>query len=241
MKNSRNRLTPFLIIILLILIWILVAVIVYKLINGKLKNIKRLKIDDDLVQELYSSIDDDDIILYSKGEYDINNLPADYIVSKASKYLSPEDIEFNNKQFVLSYESLDGAVKTAFGPDIKYNLEDINTNVNTYLQEDGKDLKLQMAYDKNNKNYIGTYSKINKKDNILIKKELVSATKTDTVNLRIDYFFYKKDKKYQICNNAKCDKIIKEVKDLDDYDYQDFAIVSFLKASDEVYYYNSNK
>ena len=57
MKASRNRLTPFLVIILIVLIWILVSLILYKLMrNGTFSNVKRLKLDDDLVQELYLSL-----------------------------------------------------------------------------------------------------------------------------------------------------------------------------------------
>ena len=60
MKN-KNRLTPFLIISLIILIWILLAVLIFK--NSEIEKIidneKRIKINDGLIQELYDGILDE--------------------------------------------------------------------------------------------------------------------------------------------------------------------------------------
>ncbi len=242
MKASRNRLTPFLVIILIVLIWILVALILYKLMrNGTFSNIKRLKLDDDLVQELYSYITDEDIIIYSDHEYDLNTLPATYIFSKATRFMTIEDVEFTtNKQFKISYESLDSAIKTAFGPDIKYDLSKLNDTIKTNLELNDHKLLFKVKYDSVSNSYIGTYEEVTSPTPVLINHKLVMATKNDTVNLKVGYVFYKSGDKYQICDDYNCQKIVKEVDSLDNYDYEQFITVSLKKASDEVYYYNSN-
>ena len=74
-----------------------------------------------------------------------------------------------------------------------------------------------------------------------VYRRLVLATKTDTVNLRVGYAFYKESNgKYEICNDENCSKLINEVSDLDSLEIKDYVTVSFVKASDEVYYYASN-
>lgn len=242
MKASRNRLTPFLVIILIVLIWILVSLILYKLMrNGTFSNVKRLKLDDDLVQELYSYITDEDIIIYSNKEYQLDNLPDTYIFSKATRFMTIEDVAFtNNKQFKISYESLDGAIKTAFGPDIKYDLSKLNAEIKTYFELNDHKLLFNVKYDSTSNSYIGTYTEIIIPDSVLVHHELIMATKNDTVNLKVGYIFYKQGDRYQICDDYTCQKIIKEVDNLDNYEYDKFITVSLKKASDEVYYYNSN-
>lgn len=243
MKGNRNRLTPFLVIILLVLIWILISIIIFKLMeNGTIGNTKKLKLDDDLVQELYSYITLDDVKIYSSKDYDINTLPDTYIVSKASRFMTIEDIELlNNNRFVISSNSLDNFIKTAFGPDIKYDLKDIKGKVESNLELNENKLLLDMTYDKINNNYVGYYKEIKYENEVLVKKELVQATKTDTVNLKINYVFYKKNNnKYDICKDAECNKILESIDNIDDYQLKDSMIVSFSKASDEVYYYQKN-
>ena len=241
MKHSRNRLTPFLVIILIILIWILIAVVAYKLMHRNAFKGTKLKLDDDLVQELYNSVNDEDIILFSNNKYDLNNLPGEYLIRKASLYMTLEDIEFTNSMgFILSYESLDSAIKMAFGPDIKYNLKNFSGEVDTYLEMDEKRLHFKMHYDDTINSYVGSYEEVALDESIKVKRELLRATKTDTVNLRIGYFFYKeKDNKYQICKDASCKKIVKTIDSLD-IDYDNYIEVSMKKASDEVYYYYQN-
>lgn len=245
MKKSRNRLTPILVIILIILIWILAVTIIYKMVkNGTFIGSRKLKLNDDLVQELYSYVTDEDIVLYSNGKYDINSLPSDYIFSKATKFMTIEDIEFlDNNNFIISYESLDGAIKTAFGPDIKYDLSNINTQVKTYIEtEEEYKLVLDVKYNSKTKEYYGTYTTTGKKDEVIIKKELVEASKDDYVNLKVGYIFYKySDNKYKICNDINCSRVLKEVSTIDDYtDYDSYVTISLKKASDEVYYYYKN-
>lgn len=242
MKASRNRLTPFLVIILIVLIWILVALILYKLMrNGTFSNIKRLKLDDDLVQELYSYITDEDIITYAEHEYNLDTLPDTYIFSKATRFMTIEDVELTaNKQVKISYEALDSAIKTAFGPDIKYDLSKLNGQIKTNFELNDHQLIFNIRYDSVSKSYIGTYEEVITPSSVLVNHKLTMATKNDTVNLKVGYVFYKQTDKYQICDDYECKKIIKEVDNLDNYEYDKFIKVSLKKASDEVYYYNSN-
>ena len=87
MLKSRNRVTPFLVAILVVLVWILIFSIIYKFIkNNNNRRIKRLKLDDDLVQELYSYISSDDILVYSLEKYSLDNLPIDFIFEKATNF-----------------------------------------------------------------------------------------------------------------------------------------------------------
>lgn len=243
MKKSRNRVTPFLVAILVVLVWILIFSIIYKFIqNNNKRRIKRLKLDDDLVQELYSYITSNDILVYSKKEYTINNLPIEFIFSKATDFMTLEDIELNSKnEFKITYESLDSAIKTAFGPDIKYDLSDINGKIETNFEINDKKLLFNVKYDKNNKVYYGNYENIKDTKNINVKKELVQATKTNTVNLKIAYVIYKNGDKIQICSDNECTKIEKEIDNFDNYKYDKYVTVSLKKASDEVYYYDSNE
>ena len=243
MKISRNRVTPFLVAILVVLVWIFILSVIYKFIqNNNRRRIKRLKLDDDLVQELYSYITANDLLVYSKKEYNINNLPIEFIFSKATDFMTLEDIELNSKnEFKISYESLDSAIKTAFGPDIKYDLSDINGKIETNFEINDKKLLFNVKYDKNNKVYYGNYEIIQDIKNINVKKELVQATKTNTVNLKIAYVIYKNGDKIQICSDNDCTKIEKEIDNFDNYKYDKYVTVSLKKASDEVYYYDSNE
>ena len=240
MKHSRNRITPFLVIVLLVLVWILISVIVYKLIAKRLSNIKKLKLDDELVEELYSYVSDDDIFVFSDHDYTVDSLPDNYIIRKATSFMTIEDVAFSNNQIAISYESLDSAIKTAFGPDIKYDLTDFNGTVDTYLELDDYKLQFTMYYDKTTNSFVGTYQKVEHENDINVKRKLVQATKTDTVNLKIGYLFYKQGVNYQICSNSTCDKIIKEVSSLDDIEYDNYLVISLNKSSDEVYYYYKN-
>ena len=53
--------------------------------------------------------------------------------------------------------------------------------------------------------------------------------------------FYKFDNdKYKICSNEKCERVVKEVENIDDYKFDSFVNISLKKASDEVYYYYKN-
>ena len=167
-------------------------------------------------------------------------MPDYYIFSKATRFMTIEDIEIAGGQFKISFESLDGAIKTAFGPDFKYDLSNINAKVNTNFVLDDNLLVFDIKYDKSTNSYVGTYSTYTNSD-ILVNKKLLSATKDKYVNLTIGYIFYKHDTNYKICNNSSCDKIDKEVNSLDDIDYSDKIVVSLSKESDEVYYYNHSK
>ena len=142
---------------------------------------------------------------------------------------------------IISYESLDSAIKTAFGPDIKYDLSDINGKIETNFEINDKKLLFNVKYDKNNKVYYGNYEIIKDTKNINVKKELVQATKTNTVNLKIAYVIYKNGDKIQICSDNDCTKIEKEIDNFDNYKYDKYVTVSLKKASDEVYYYDSNE
>ena len=243
MKKSRNRVTPILVIILIVLIWVLFACIIYKLTKNGTIGVKRLKLEDDLVQELYSYTTDDDILLYSKSGYNIESLPSEYIFSKATRFMTLEDVELNDvtKQFSITQECLDSAIKTAFGPDFKAELKNIDASVKTDFELNEHKLLFKIKYDSSTNSYVGTYSEITTNDNILVTKKLLAATKSKTVNLRIGYYFYKFDTNYKICNDSKCDSIVEEVNSLDDLKYDKYITVSLKKASDEVYYYDSNK
>lgn len=242
MKKSRNRVTPFLLALLVVLVWVFIFSVIYKVIkNNNNRRIKRLKLDDDLVQELYSYVTNEDILAYSLNKYSIDSLPSDFIFKKATDFMTIEDVELNSKnEFKILYESLDGAIKTAFGPDIKYDLSDINSSIKTNFELNDNKLLFDVKYDKDNKYYYGTYTIIKDEKEINVKKELVQATKTNTVNLKIAYVIYKNSDKIQICSDYKCDKIENEIDNFDDYKYDRYVTVSLKKASDDVYYYNSN-
>lgn len=241
-KNSRNRLTPLLVAILICLVWILIFEIIYKVLhNDKLKNVKKLKLDDDLVQELYVGVSNDDILLYSTDNFKRETLPAKQIFRKATKTMTLEEVELNKGNFKISYEALDSAITTIYGPDFKYDLSDINGEVETYFEYEGSYLLFNVKYDKENKSYVGTYSKIEKKSDINVKRELVQAYKDKNINLKIGYVIYKQSDKYQICSDSTCSKIEKEVDSLDDYKYDKYIKVSLAKASDEVYYFSSSE
>lgn len=242
MIKSRNRVTPFLVGILVVLVWILIFSVIYKVLkNNNSHRIKRLKLDDDLVQELYSYITNDDIMIYSLDNYTIDNLPTNFIFRKATDFMTIEDIEMNSKnEFKISYESLDSAIKTAFGPDIKYDLSDINSSIKTNFELNDNKLLFNVKYDKNTNMYIGTYKIIKDEKEINVKKELVQATKTNTVNLKIAYVVYMNGDKIQICDDINCDKIEKEINNFDNYKYDKYVTISLKKASDDVYYYDSN-
>lgn len=241
-KNSRNRLTPFLVAILICLVWILIFEIIYKVLhNNELKNIKKLKIDDDLVQELYVGINNDDILLYSTGNFDLQNLPVTHVFKKATKVMTSDEIELNNGKFKISKVALDGAIETVYGPDFKYDLTNINGKVDTYFILDEQYLSFDVKYDKATDCFIGTYSKIDNDSDINVKRELVQAYKDKKINLKIGYVIYKQTDKYQICSDSTCSNIIKEVDTLDNYKYDSYVKVSLAKASDEVYYFSSSE
>lgn len=241
MIKSRNRVTPILVIILIAVFWVFIGVLIYKLQKYKsYEKITRLKLDDDLVQELYSYTTDEDIFYFSEKKYDITNLPDDFIFSKALKFLTPEDVYMKKGQFSISYSAINSGVKTAFGPDFKYDISKINSSVLTNFEVNDNKVVFNVKYNPSTKMYYGTYT-VSKNNDIQVSKKLVSATKTDTVNLEIGYVFYKYDTNYKICNDKKCTKIIKELENIDDYDYNNKTItVSLKKASDDTYYYDSN-
>lgn len=241
-RNSKNRLTPLLLGILIGLIWLLIFLIIYKVLHhNSLKNIKKLKLDDDLVQELYMGITDDDLLLYTTGKYTSSDLPVNYIFKRATKSMTREDIEFNKDTFKISYDSLDSAIKMVYGLDFKYDLSKIDDSIESYIMLDDKYLKFNVKYDSTNNVYYGTYSKYDKNDEIKIKRELVQAYKKNNINLKIGYVIYKENGKYQICKDSKCSKIEKEVDSLDNYKYNKFVNVELKKGNDDVYYYNSSK
>lgn len=245
MKN-KNRLTPFLIISLIILIWILLAVLIFK--NSEIEKVidneKRIKINDGLIQELYDGILDEDIKLYDSGEYTLDKLPEDYIFSKATRFMTSEDIVLGKQNFILNEDTLANAIKMGFGPDINYNLTNINKKVDTELYYEDKLLELDVKYDANKKWYYGTYTFKDKEEDIKVYKSIVKATKDDYINLYINYIFYvtKEDNIY-ICNNINCnkkDKINGLSKTIFKNKYSKKMIVSYKKAGDDVFYYYKN-
>lgn len=237
MKPVKNRLTPFLIILLIVLLWILFAVVMYKL-NSKVKDdITKLNIKDDLVMELYSYNQDEDIILFSQNKYDLNTLPSDYIFKRATRTMTIEDVEINKNNFIITYDSLDAAIKTSFGPDFNYDIKDINSVVKSDLEINDKKVIFNIKYDSNSNNYVGTYTLDNNIDEVKVYKKLVEATKDDYVNLKIGYVFYKENDSINICNDYNCTSIVKTIDSLDDYNFENYITVSLKKASDEVYYY----
>ena len=240
MQKTRNRLTPFLEIILIVLIGVFVFVLINKLIvHGKL-GVKKYKLDDPLIQELYSGITDDDIKYLSRENHNSSSLDVGYIFTKATSSMTIEDIELGDKDFKISYDSLDSAIKTTFGPDYKYDLTSISGEYDSYFEIDDKRIVFKIRYDKDQQEYAGTYS-YKENDNILVKKELVQATKTRLLNLKIAYTFYKHDGNYKICSDYKCSNIVKEVDDINNYKSDKYITVSLNKASDEAYYFDSNK
>ena len=241
-RNSKNRLTPLLVGILIGLIWILIFSVIYKLIeHNKLKNITKLKLDDDLVQELYMGVTDEDLLLYTTGKYTNVDLPVNYIFKRATMSMTIEDIEFKNNTFKITYESLDSAIKMVYGPDFKYDLSKIDDSIESYIMIDDQYLVFNVKYDSKEDAYVGTFTKTSKNEDIKVKRELVQAYKDKNLNLKINYVIYKENGKYQICSDSKCSKIEKEVDNLDDYKSKKNITVSLKKASDEVYYYNSSK
>ena len=245
MIKTRNRLTPFLVMILIIEFGILCFVIVHKLrTSNKIGiGIKKYKLDDPLIQELYQSITDEDIKYFAEGEHDINTLTSGYIFTKATSNMTIEDFTLENKVVHLSYDSLDGGIKVAFGPDFKYDLSGINEKVNTYFEIDDKEVDFNIKYDNSKEEYTGNYVNKNLKNKILVKRKLSQATKnrSDELNLTIDYTLYKFDNNYKICSDYSCEKIVKEVENIDDIEYMNSTTVVLDKASDELYYYNKNK
>lgn len=239
MQKTRNRLTPFLEIILMVLIGVLFFVTINKMIkNGKIV-LKRFKLDDPLIQELYLNFNDEDIKYFSTKNHSISSLDAGYIFTKATSSMTIEDIELGDNTFKISYDSLDSAIKTTFGPDFKYDLSSIKGEFDTYFEIDDKIMVFNIRYDKANEEYIGNYT-LRDKDTILVKKELVQAYKNRNLKLKVGYVFYKLDGNYKICDDSKCEKIVKEVDDIEKYDYKDFVTISLRKSSDEAYYYVSN-
>ena len=245
MKN-KNRLTPFLIISLIILIWILLAVLIFK--NSKIEKIvdneKRIKINDGLIQELYDGILDEDIKFFDTGDYTLDNLPKEYIISKATRFMTSEDIVLGKQNFILNEDTLTNAIKMGFGPDIKYNLTNIKEIVATELYYEDKLLELNVKYDAIKKYYYGTYNFKDKEDNIKVYKSIVKATKDDYINLYINYIFYttENDNIY-VCNDIKCtkkDKINNLSKSIFKNKYGKKIIVSYKKAGDDVFYYYKN-
>ncbi len=243
MKNSRNRLTPFLVIVLIVLIWVLIGLVIYKLMAKDIihldPNTKKLKLDDDLVQELYSYVTDDDIILYSSKDYTIDDIPLSYLISKGSKFMTIEDVYFESNKVTISYDSMDSAIKMAFGPDIKYEITSLD-EVLTYLELNDHRLALKLDYDADSENYVGTYREVSDPSEVKVAHKLLGATKNDTVNLEIGYFFYKGEDSYQICKDASCKSVKETITSLDDAKYDNTLIVSLKKASDGVYYYYKN-
>jgi hypothetical protein len=186
-------------------------------------------------------VTNDDILLYTTGKYTTSNLPVNYIFKRATKYMTMEDIEFKSNTFKITYDSLDSAIKMAYGPDFEYDLSKINDSIETYLMIDGKYLLFNVKYDDKEKVYIGTYSKIENTSDIKVKRELVQAYKDKTINLKIEYTIYKENGKYQICSDSTCSKIEKEVDSIDDYKSKKYVKVELKKAEDDVYYFKSNK
>lgn len=243
MKNTRNRLTPFLLIIFICLIWVLIGVVSAKLIqrNKDNRDIKKLKLDDELVQELYSYINDNDIILFSSKNYKVTNLPNDFIIKKAFDYMTIENIEFlPGNRFVIDYNALDGSIKRAFGPEFKYDFNNLDISVKTEFSLEENNLIFNIKYDKKTNSYIGTYKEDNSTNEVLVNHELVRATMDKNIDFKIGYIFYKNNGKYQICNNYKCDKIVKEVDSIEDYKYDQFITISLKKSNDDSYYYEYN-
>ena len=234
MKKSKNRVTPILVIILIILLWILAFCIFKKL--KKDNNVKRLSLDDTYTTS-------DDIFLYSKGEYNKDNLPIDYIFAKATYFMSIEDIEIDEekKTFKITSDYVDKYVKNAFGPDSKYDLTSINALVKTYFELNDHRLLFNVKYDANTHSYVGVYSEITDENQVLVSKKLLDSTDGDKVTLKIGYIFYKYDTNYKICNNDKCDSIVKEVDSLDNIEYDKYVTVTLTKASDDIYYFESSK
>lgn len=243
MIKTRNRLTPFLAIILIVELGVLCFVIVHKLRVSNKIWVKKIKLDDPIIQELYQEITDEDIEYYAEGEHDINSLTAAYIFSKATSNMTSEDFSIENKMFYMSYDALDGGIKVGFGPDFKYDLSSINGTVSTYFEIDEKPVNFNVKYDSTKEEYVGTYIYKDLSDKVLIKKKLVQATRDreHDINLSIDYAFYKKDNKYKVCEDYKCEKIIKEVDNVDDIDTTSNMTVIYDKASDDLYYYVGNK
>lgn len=241
MKASKNRLTPFLIILLIILLWILFAVVMYKLNSKKtIDNVTKLNIKDDLVMELYSYNLDEDIIFFSQSKYDVNVLPSYYIFSRATRFMTVEDVEFSGNSFTITYDSLDAAIKTSFGPDFNYDIKDINNTIKSDLEINDKKIIFNVKYDSSTNTYKGTYSLDDNINDIKVYKKLVEATKDDYVNLKIGYIFYKENDKFDICNDYTCSSIVASVENIEDYNTNNYVIVSLKKASDEVYYYHKN-
>ena len=241
--KSKNRVTPFLVIIWLILIIVLIAIILIKMTNKNLANYKNLKTTDDLVMELYDNFDDYDIKLFSNKKYSIDSLPSAYIFKKATRFLTTEDVEFkDNSSFVLDYDAVDSGVRTAFGPDFKYDLKDIDEKVTTEFEINDKKLVFDVSYDSSSNTYVGTYSEDSSFSSIKLSKKLLTAyKKSDIIYLKIGYKFYREvDGKFVLCNNSECARDEEIMSSFDDYDYKQTVLIALKKGSDEVYYYHSN-
>ena len=245
MIKTRNRLTPFLIMIIIIELGVLCFVTVHKLkVSNKITiGIKKYKLDDPLIQELYQSITDEDIKYFAEGSHDVNSLTSGYIFSKATSNMTIEDYKIENKMFYITYDALDGGIKVSFGPDFKYDLSSINGLTNTYFEIDEKPVNFNVRYDVVKEEYTGIYSYKDLTNDIYVKRNLVQVTKDreQELNFKIEYAFYKKNDKYEVCKDYNCDEIIKEVDSIDRIDYTNTTTVVLSKASDDLYYYAENK
>ena len=243
MIKTRNRLTPFLVIILILELGVWCFVFVHKLRVSEKIGIRKYKLEDPLIQELYQNITDEDIKYYAEGKHDVNSLTSGYIFSKATKNMTVEDFKVENKMFYITYDALDFGIKIGFGPDFKYDLSSINGLVNTYFEINDKPVNFNVKYDSLKEEYTGLYSYKDLNNEIFVKRKLVQATKNreDDLNLKIEYAFYKKSNKLQVCEDYRCEKIIKEVTNIDDVDYTNTMTVVLNKASDDLYYYAENK
>ena len=241
--KSKNRVTPFLVIILLVLIIVLIAIILIKMTNKNLANYKNLKTDDDLVMELYDNFDDYDIKLFSNKKYTTDTLPAAYIFKKATRFLTTEDVEFKeNSSFVLDYDAVDSGVKTACGPDFKYDIKSIDEKITTEFEINEKKLVFDVNYDGSSNTYVGTYSEDNSFNSVKLSKKLLTAYKKgDIIYLKVGYKFYREaGEKFVLCNNSECGRDEETVAGFDDYEYKQTVLIALKKGSDEVYYYHSN-
>jgi hypothetical protein len=239
--KSKNRVTPFLVIILLVLIIVLIAIILIKMTNKNLANYKNLKTSDDLVMELYDNYEDDDIKLFIGKKYTADTLPSTYIFKKATKFMTLEDVEFKeNTSFIIDSEAIDSGIKTAFGPDFKYNIKDINGKVVTDFEINDKKLIFDVSYDASSNTYVGTYTEDNSSSAIKLSKKLLSAYKKgDIIYLKVGYQFYKDNNgSYVLCNDSECNKTLDTVTNFEDFKYKKTILIGLKKASDEVYYYS---
>ena len=239
--KSKNRVTPFLVITLIVMIIILIVVILIKLTNKNLANYKNLTITDDLVMELFENYEDEDIILLSSKRYTKDSLPSSYIFRKATKFMTSEDVEFkDNKSFIIDYDAVDSGIKTAFGPDFKYDIKKINDKIVTDFELEDKKLIFEVNYDASSNTYVGTYSEDNSTNAIKVSKKLLSAyKKSNIIYLKIGYQVYREaDNKIILCEDVECTKDGDTIDTFDNYEYKKTLLIGLKKASDEAYYYN---